>query len=149
MASSLGAILTLAVDFDGTLVELQQPPYDQPLRWRPWAREFLLGARAAGVRIWVHTCRANPTAEFLGVFPGDTEEFWRSGMLPAPVEHHWALFDRMRTFLQAEGVWDFVEIWDSPGKPICDRYVEDRASDPIWPRVAAEFGVALQAPSGQ
>lgn len=139
MIPTPGTVLTLAVDFDGTLVEHDV----MPLRWRPGAKAFLLGAAAAGAKIWLHSCRAAAACIFDRVMPGDADEFWRSGRVQEDVAISWRLLSEMRAFLEAEGVWGLVQVWALPGKPIAWHYIDDLAELPDWPRIAAELGVQL------
>lgn len=129
-------VLTAACDFDGTLAE------GTPLRWRRGAREFLLGAAAAGVRVWVHSCRCAPVA--LRDEPADEEEFWRSGAVAPDLLATWALRREMVDFLRAEGVLGLVDLWEAPGKPLADVYPDDRGQVPDWVVVAGELGVVLE-----
>lgn len=130
-------LLTVAADFDGSLVEPSRP-----LRWRHGARAFLVGAAAAGVKVWVHSCRCAPVG--LREDPSDEEEFWRSGAVPGDLLATWALRREMVDFLLSEGVRGLVELWEAPGKPLADCYVDDRLSSPDWVVVAAELGVRLE-----
>jgi hypothetical protein len=125
--------ITIAVDFDGTLVELEAP-----LRWRPHAKEFVLGAAAAGAQIWLHSRRCAPGADSAG-----EEDFWRTGAAPAELVHGWGLYAEMRAFLELEGVWDLLLPWTLPGKPDAQLFYDDRAEPPDWLVAAAELGVTL------
>lgn len=136
--------MILGIDFDGTLVEHNV----RPLRWRRGAREFLVAAitatqQGAGNKIWLHSCRCSPMCVLLDPAPADAEEFWRSGRVNPDVEYSWSLFNEMRAFLIAEGVWWGVELWQRPGKPICDHYIDDLSDRPDWLVLAAELGVRL------
>lgn len=130
-------LLTVAIDFDGSMVEDHQ----QPLRWRPGAREFILAASASGIRLVVHSCRC--TLVGYQDMPGDAEEFYRSGRVPGQVEYSWGLREEMNAFLEAEGVRQLVQIWEAPGKPIAEIYADDRSEQPDWFVLAAELGVRL------
>jgi len=127
----------VALDFDGSLVEDHQ----QPLRWRPGAREFIIAAASSGVRLYVHSCRC--TLVGYEEMPGDAEEFYRSGRVPGQVSYSWGLKEEMVAFLEAEGVRQLVQLWDAPGKPIAEVYADDRAEQPDWFVLAAELGVRL------
>jgi predicted mannosyl-3-phosphoglycerate phosphatase (HAD superfamily) len=70
---------------------------DQQLQWLPGALEALQRMVKAGHKVIIHSCRAN----------------WPEGM--ASIEHK----------LQAAGLG--IPIWDQPGKPAADIYVDDRA----------------------
>jgi len=130
-----------AVDFDGTLVEKDAAP----LRWRPGAREFLLGAVAAGVPVVIHTCRATPCPGE----PGAGDAYAETGAVDPDALEQWALLDEMRAFLRAEGVWGLVPVWEGPGKPRADRFVDDRAEFPSFVALAAELGVQLPHEPGR
>ncbi len=130
---------SVALDFDGSLVE----DHVLPLRWRRGAKEFVVAAAAAGVRMWVHSCRCAVACNLSTVSPWDAEEFWRSGRVAADIETSWAHFEEMRVFLEVEGVWAFLTPWTLPGKPFADLYVDDKAELPDWYRLAGELGVRL------
>lgn len=129
--------LSIGLDFDGSLVEDRLFPF----RWRKGAREFVVGAAAAGLKLWLHSCRCTPVG--VRELPGDAEDFWRAGRVPDDVETSWRLREEMVAFLKAEGVWGLVSPWDAPGKPICDYYADDRAELPDWIVIAGEIGVRL------
>lgn len=133
-------VLTLALDFDGSLVEA----HSKPLRWRPRAKDFVLACAAAGMKLWVHSCRCAPACILDRELPGEPEAFWRFGQVPPDVEYSWALAEEMRVFLESEGVWPLVQLWTSPGKPIADIYPDDLSERPDWLALAGELGVALQ-----
>lgn len=131
--------LVAALDFDGSLVEA----HSQPLRWRPRAKDFILGAAAAGVKLIVHSCRNTVACILDRELPGDVDAFWRFGQAPGDVEYSWALADEMRAFLEVEGVWSLVELWTAPGKPIADMYPDDLSERPDWLALAGELGIGL------
>jgi hypothetical protein len=57
------------------------------------------------------------------------------------ITDQWERFAEMRYFLRALGLWEmFDEVWQHPGKPEADAFVDDKNEEPNWPRVAAEFG---------
>ncbi len=128
----------ISLDFDGTCVE----PGD-PLRWRPRAKEFILGAAAAGVRIWLFSCRCAPACGLPEASAWEADDFWRSGRVPEWLEVSWRLYEEMRAFLEAEGVWGLMTPWTLPGKPLCDAFIDDKAEAPDFHRLAAELGVHL------
>lgn len=136
-------LISLALDFDGSLVEA----HVHPLRWRSGAREFVIGAARSGIKLWLHSCRC--TVVGAQEMPGDAQEFWRSGRVPGDVAYSWDLHEEMRLFLEAEGVLDLVELWTAPGKPICDAYADDRAERPDWLVLAGELGVVLSHEVGR
>lgn len=132
-------VLTLALDFDGSLVE----SHSKPLTWRPRAKDFVLAAAAAGIRLWIHSCRCAPAVALEKELPGDAEGFWRYGRVPEDVEYSWGLYEEMRAFLEDEGVWSLMTPWTSPGKPIADMMVDDLGESPDWIRLAGELGLSL------
>src|SRR5215831_4146274 len=121
----------IALDFDGSLVEANV----MPLRWRPRAKEFILGAYAAGVRMWLYSCRCAVACGLPTAAPWDADDFWRSGRVPADIEMAWQLYEEMRAFLEAEGVWSLMTPWTLPGKPLCDIFADDKAEPPDWSRL--------------
>jgi hypothetical protein len=135
-------VVSVALDFDGTAVAGWP---GAALRWRPGAREFLEAAREAGVRVVIHTCRAipGPGKAAPGEFLPDVEaaDWLATGAAPAFVAEGWAMRQEMLAFLGAEGFSD-LEIWEGPGKPMCDHYVDDRAEGPNLVAFAAELGLS-------
>jgi hypothetical protein len=131
--------VVLALDFDGTLVEA----HSKPLRWRPRAKDFLLACAGAGVRLWLHSCRCAAAVALDRSLPGDAEAFWRFGRVPDDLEYSWSIFNEMRAFLEAEGVWGLLQPWTLPGKPIADLYPDDLGERPDWLALAGELGLAL------
>lgn len=138
-----GGLITVALDFDGSLVEDKV----SPPRWRRGAKEFILGAASSGIRLILHSCRN--TVVGYQEMPGDAREFWRSGRVPPDIEYSWQLREELRGFLEVEGVLGLVEIWEAPGKPIADYYADDRAERPDWLVLAAELGVSLRHEVGR
>lgn len=135
-------VVSVALDWDGTAVRGWP---DDPLSWRPGAREFLEGAREAGVRVVLHTCRAIPGPDKAspGQFLPDVEmaDWLATGASPEFVAEGWAMRREMLGFLEAEGFSD-LEIWEGPGKPMCDRYVDDLSDGPDLVALAAELGLS-------
>lgn len=129
--------ISLALDFDGSLVE----DHVMPLRWRRGAREFVVAAAAAGIKLWLFSCRCQP----VGVrdLSGDAEDFWRAGRASPDAETSWRLREEMVAFLRAEGVWPLLAPWDAPGKPMADSYIDDKGDAPDWIVIAGELGVRL------
>lgn len=136
-------LITIALDFDGSLVE----DHVRPPVWRRGAKEFILGGARAGLKMYIHSCRC--TLVGYDEAPGDVPEYWRSGRLPEPVEYSWGLLEELRGFLEMEGVWPLVELWTGPGKPICDVYADDRSERPDWLVLAGELGVVLEHEAGR
>ena len=67
--------------------------------------------------------------------------FWQYGEVPSRTRFQWQLFEEMRTFLKAVGVWEmFDEIWTSPGKPLVDAFIEDLSLPPDWAILKRQFG---------
>ena len=131
--------ISVCLDFDGSLVEKDVAP----LRWRPKAKEFVVGAAAAGLKLWLYSCRCTAAPNLPDLNPWDADDFWRTGRVNPDVEKSWALYDEMRAFLEIEGVWGLVTPWTSPGKPFADVYADDKAETPDWYRLAGELGVRL------
>ncbi len=131
----------VALDFDATMVER-----GAPMRWRPRAKEFVLGCAAAGVRIWLFSCRCAPACHLANAEgPGgwEAEDFWETGRAPEAAELAWRLFEEMRAFLEAEGVWSLMTPWTLPGKPLVDAIIDDESEQPNFTRLAAELGIHL------
>jgi hypothetical protein len=131
--------ISIALDFDGSLVEANVTP----LRWRPHAKEFVLGAAAAGIKQWLYSCRCAVACNLVEANPWEPDEFWRTGNVSTEIETSWALYEEMRAFLEAEGIWQLVTPWTLPGKPFADIIADDKAEAPDWGRLAAELGVHL------
>jgi hypothetical protein len=130
-------VIAGALDFDGSLVE----EHVLPFRWRAGAREFVVAAAAAGLRLVLYSCRTMPVS--VRELPGDADEFWRAGRVPADAEKSWALREEMVAFLKAEGVWGCFLPWEEPGKPLVDWFADDRFEKPDWIVLAGELGVRL------
>lgn len=131
-------VISLALDFDGSLVE-----GDQPLRWRRGAKEFIRGAAAAGIKLVLFSCRCAPACGLADTGPWDADDFWRTGRVSEVFETSWRLRMEMRAFLEVEGVWTLMTPWELPGKPLADIYADDKADLPDWLRLAGELGVHL------
>lgn len=132
-------VIVVALDFDGSLVEDQR----RPLAWRGRAKDFILACSAAGVRMWLYSCRCTNAEAMERELPGDAEGFWRYGRVPADLEYGWTLYEEMRAFLVAEGVWELMTPWTSPGKPIATMYPDDRGERPDWLALSGELGLTL------
>lgn len=145
-------MLTISVDFDGTLI---QPGGGTvlyggrvPLSWRPGAKEGLVAMAAAGHRLVLHSCRCNPIDPVLDP-SAEAAAFYRWGTPPESAAQRWAAFGEMKAFLMMEGVWGlFAEVWQAPGKPIAEVYIDDRAESPDWRSLAAEFGIPQPRAAG-
>lgn len=128
--------LVIAVDFDGTLVADRRP-----LTFRPGAREGLLAMKKAGHHLILFTARATPLDEGPEL-ANEVERFYAYGEIPVAAEAQWRRFNEMRSFLQQVGMWSaFDEVWQSPGKPHADIFVDDRFQTPDWLSIIREFGV--------
>lgn len=137
MPDPMGRVV-FAVDFDGTLV---QPDLEGVLQWVPGALEFLRGAVGIN-KIIIHSCRLTLRTDGAGV--GDAEYYWRTGQIASQyLLDGWAMRQQLVATLQAVGLLDQVELWESPGKPLADVYVDDRSEKPDWYVLAREFGVDL------
>jgi hypothetical protein len=131
-------VLTIAIDCDGTLVEAGAGPQDK-LTWRPGAKDAIKALAKAGHRLVLFSCRSNPIHDGMGR-QRDAEDFYRWGTVPQAVQDSWHYFGTMRKFLQDEGVWDlFAEVWQSPGKPLAEVYIDDRFETPDWSRIRMEL----------
>lgn len=129
----------LAVDFDGTIVEARDP-----LQLRPGAADGLKVLKAAGntLILWSARCTPVPAGSH---DPNEEAEFYKSGHVPERQIAQWARFVEMRDFLKGTGLWDlFDEVWQSPGKPHADFFLEDRVfgGAPVdWVAVTAMLGI--------
>jgi hypothetical protein len=130
---------TIAVDFDGTIVEATEP-----LRLRPEAAEALAVLKAAGNTLILWSARCTPTPS--GTHDeNEAAEFYREGKVPERQLAKWARFNEMRTFLKDAELWHlFDEVWQRPGKPHADFFLEDRTFDssPVdWVAAAGMLGL--------
>ena len=122
------------MDFDKTLVE------GRPLRLRSGADEAMRAFKAVGHHLTLHSARSTPdgAAPFL---EDEAGRFWQYGEVPARTRFQWGLFEEMRAFLKAVGIWElFDDVWTSPGKPLVDFFVEDLAVLPDWVILKRQFG---------
>jgi hypothetical protein len=110
----------------------------------PEARETLRVFKAAGHHLILHSARCTP----MDPSPPLAEEvsrFYATGEVSPRVTDQWARFEGMREALRAAGLWDlFDEVWQAPGKPHADIFVDDRFEKPDWLALRSELGV----PSG-
>jgi hypothetical protein len=133
-------MLSVGVDYDGTLV-------DERGALRPLAKEAVLRIKRAGFRLVLHSARCNPRDPGAGEQAG--AEFYATGRLPADVVDQWDRFAEMRANLIVLGLWSlFDEVWQSPGKPLVDIFVDDRAEEPVWAEVLAGLGIPMGVPHG-
>lgn len=126
--------MIVAASFEGALV-VSTP--DAPLTWRPGAKDFVLAVAAAGGRLVVVSAAAVQEAE---VLPGDAEDWARTGRVPAATSLRWTDQQRMRAFLQIEGAWPLVRVWEGQGMPPCQLYVDVWSEGPDFIRLARELG---------
>lgn len=125
----------IAIDFDETLVE------GAPPRLKAGALEALALAKRAGHYLILHSCRATVTGHS-PILEDEASRFWQDGTVPGPVRFQWDLFDEMRRVLKAAGALQlFDEIWQSPGKPLADLYLDDLAELPDWATFKRRFAV--------
>lgn len=124
--------MTYAIDFDGCIA--QNEVLD------PRAAKCLQMLKAAGHRLILWSCRCNP----LDDSPNELVEvsaFYATGTLPGRVEEQWERYTTMRQLLKAWGLWDLFDVvWQAPGKPVADVYVDDKASAPDWGRIYSLSG---------
>jgi hypothetical protein len=124
------------VDFDGTIVRVGGPPF----AYVPGAREALARLKAAGHQIILHSARCT-TMDPGPVVDEEVATFYRTGEVNPRISDQWRRFVEMRGFLQSEGLWRlFDEVWQAPGKPPADVYIDDRAEPANWARLVAELG---------
>lgn len=129
-------MIRLAIDFDGTMVE----KHVSPMRLRAGAVEALRAFKAAGHHLTLFSARSTPD----GAAPSLDDEavrFWQFGEVPERTRFQWDLFDEMRSFLRQTGIWDlFDDVWQSPGKPLADYFVDDLFVDPNWGILRTQLG---------
>lgn len=126
---------TFAVDFDGTIADGYP---DRPLALNPEAIRVLRDLRAEGHRLVLWSCRATPYND-TPILADEVQRFYSFGEVPERVLDTWRLFGEMRALLQSQGAWDlFAEIWQAPGKPFADIYIDDKSELPEWPRIYQE-----------
>ncbi len=133
-------VSTICLDFDGTLVREGK---GGAVRWAEGAREFVFGALAdPEIRLVIHTCRA--TAHPARPAPaGEVEEFYRTGRASKDAERSWELRAELNAFMAKENLVGRLDVWEGPGKPLADVYIDDKAEQPDWARLAGELGVRL------
>lgn len=132
--------VVFAIDFDQTLV---QPDLEGVLQWRPGALEFLRATYDAGIKVIIHSCRLTPHTDGSGA--GDADYYWRTGVIVSEfLLEGWRMRMQLVATLQAVNLLDMVELWEAPGKPLADVYVDDKSEKPDWYALAREFGVDLR-----
>ena len=126
--------LRLCIDFDRTLAD------GPTLHLRPGAAEAIRAFKVAGHHLTLHSARSTPDGA-APVLEDEASRFWQYGEVPARTRYQWQLFEEMREFLKAVGLWGaFDEIWTSPGKPLCDQFIDDLAIPPDWALLGKQFG---------
>ena len=129
--------MRLGFDFDLTLVE------GTPMRLRAGAADTLRALKAAGHHLTLHSCRCTPDGAG-PVLEDEATRFWQNGEVPARTRYQWQLFDEMRSFLKAAGLWQlWDEVWASPGKPMCDRFWDDKAEDPNFALIRRQYAAEV------
>jgi hypothetical protein len=124
----------LALDFDNTIVEA-----DEPLRFKLGALAAIAAFKRAGHKLILFSARCTPPSGPL--IDDEVSLFYESGVVQPHVLDQWARFEEMRAFLQARGVWGvFDDVWQEPGKPHVDRFIDDLFEAPNWGSLALELG---------
>lgn len=131
--------VTIACDFDGTLWD-QDRPLSPGLDTVPFpgAVEALKKLHAAGARLILWSCRCNPYDDS-PLLLDEEQRFWSYGEIPIRVKEQWDSFSQMRRILKTAGVWDLFQVWQSPGKPLADFYIDAKAERPDWPGLVKQF----------
>ena len=127
-------MIRLGIDFDKTLSD------GPPLRLRPGAAEAMRAFKVSGHHLTLHSARSTPDGA-APVLEDEAGRFWQYGEVPSRTRFQWQLFEEMREFLKAVGLWEmFDEIWTSPGKPLVDAFIEDLSLPPDWAILKRQFG---------
>lgn len=125
--------LSIAVDFDKTI-------YHEEGGLNPDAVKVVKILKAKGYHLILHSCRCNPM-DPSPPQPDEVEQLYKSGLVPERVQTQWDRFNEMRAILKEAAIWDlFDEVWQSPGKPLADLYIDDRSAGPNWGKIYNEFG---------
>ena len=131
--------MRLGFDFDLTLVE------GTPMRLRAGAADTLRALKVAGHHLTLHSARSTPDGA-APVLEDEATRFWQQGEVPARTRYQWKLFDEMRAFLKASGLWRlFDDVWTSPGKPLCDRFFDDRVEPADFARIRRQYAAEVPA----
>ena len=126
-------MLRICIDFDRTLAD------GPTLHLRPGAAEAILAFKAVGHHLTLHSARSTPDGA-APVLEDEAARFWQYGEIPARTKFQWDLFDEMRAFLKAVGLWElFDDVWTSPGKPLCDQFIDDLVLPPDWALLKKQF----------
>ena len=137
--------MIIGIDFDGTVVETTKP-----LRLRPGVEDTLRAFVEMEHQLVLHSVRCNaPITDdvLLGrLYPGGKIPMG----LPRTVEESWEYFEEMRDFLRSKMLWTVEEggvfsvIWQLPGKPPADAFLDDRTINvrgkEAWQSVRFVFG---------
>ena len=109
------------------------------MRLRAGVVDCLRALKAAGQHLTLHSCRCTPDGAG-PVLEDEATRFWQDGEVPARTRYQWQLFGEMRDFLKAAGLWEiWDEVWTAPGKPMCDRFWDDRAEDANFALIRRQY----------
>jgi len=123
-----------AIDFDGTIARAG----DNGLELRPGAADALRALRAAGHTLVLHSTRLTQPTHL-------TDQTVVARLTPSLLDADLQQ-QEMERFLRRCGLWTvasggvFDLVWDRPGKPVADRYIDDRSMRPVWEEVERAFG---------
>jgi hypothetical protein len=127
---------SFGVDYDGSIIETTGTP-----RLRPGVPAGLRALKNAGHSLVLHSARCTPTPPG-NAEPNEVAVFYKHGTVPPRVSEQWGRFSEMRRFLVQQGLWGlFDEVWQSPGKPHVDFFLDDRNLPLDWVALTGEFGV--------
>ena len=130
--------LLIAVDFDGTIVG-----NGSPLQLRPFVREALFSIKQAGNRLILFSCRCN-VVDNDARKDDETARFYATGEVPFRIAEQWGRFSEMIAFLTETSLINlFDDVWQSPGKPLADVFVDDKACSPDWIKLTREYGTGV------
>jgi hypothetical protein len=123
------------VDYDGTVAG------GDPSVVFAAAAAALAAIKRAGHHLTLFSCRLTPdgAAPFL---EDEANRFWQYGEVPGRTRYQWQLVEEMRAALREAGVFDlFDDLWTGPGKPMADVIIDDKAVQPNWALLRAQYGV--------
>lgn len=143
--------MILAVDFDSTIA-VRSESGELEIKRDPvtgiGADDGLRGAFAAGHELILHSVRsACPVG-----WEASRGRFYSAPTEPIPsAEDTIQCFDEMRAFLRHHRLWTvdeggvFARVWELPGKPYADAYLDDKAfnmrSQDAWSRAGKVYGL--------